>query len=197
MSVADRLCSDTMSLVGGPRLTMTARLDAPDRVTVPEQRLASQRPAGGAGAAAAGGRGLPARRVPRAVGVRVVRRSGHREDSAPGCRAGDLFHVVASGTCWVAIDGGEKHWAIRGDVIVLPYGDQHRMGGVRDAETVSMATHSADAAVAEMPVIRHGEDGEQTDVVCGYLHSQDPLFDPGLRVFPPVFVVRPPARSGR
>src|SRR6185437_7993539 len=35
-------------------------------------------------------------------------------------------------------------------------------------------------------------DGEQTDVVCGYLHSQDPLFDPGLRVFPPVFVVRPP-----
>ena len=34
--------------------------------------------------------------------------------------------------------------------------------------------------------------GELTDVVCGYLHSRDPLFDPGLRVFPPVFVVRPP-----
>ena len=33
---------------------------------------------------------------------------------------------------------------------------------------------------------------ELTDVVCGYLHSQDPLFDPGLRVFPPVLVVRPP-----
>jgi AraC-like DNA-binding protein len=29
-------------------------------------------------------------------------------------------------------------------------------------------------------------------VVCGYLHSRDPLFDPGLRVFPPVFVVRLP-----
>jgi hypothetical protein len=43
-----------------------------------------------------------------------------------------------------------------------------------------------------MPVIRHGADGELTDVVCGYLHSRDPLFDPGLRVFPPVFVVRPP-----
>jgi hypothetical protein len=47
---------------------------------------------------------------------------------------------------------------------------------------------------AQMPVIRHGADGEQTDVVCGYLHSQDPLFDPRLRVFPPVFVVRPPDR---
>jgi AraC-like DNA-binding protein len=43
-----------------------------------------------------------------------------------------------------------------------------------------------------MPVIRHGADGDRTDVVCGYLHSRDPLFDPGLRVFPPVFVVRPP-----
>jgi AraC-like DNA-binding protein len=103
-----------------------------------------------------------------------------------------LFHVVASGTCWVAIDGGEKHWAISGDVIVIPYGDQHRMGGVHDAETVSMANILPMPPWRELPVIRHGADGEQTDVVCGYLHSQDPLFDPGLRVFPPVFVVRPP-----
>ena len=44
-----------------------------------------------------------------------------------------------------------------------------------------------------MPVLRHGgADGNLTDVVCGYLQSHDPLFDPDLRVFPPVFVVRPP-----
>ena len=29
--------------------------------------------------------------------------------------------------------------------------------------------------------------------MCGYLHSEDPLFDPGLRALPSVFVVRPPA----
>jgi hypothetical protein len=102
-----------------------------------------------------------------------------------------LFHVVASGTCWVALPGGEKHWAGAGDVIVLPYGDQHRMGGVRDAETVSIASILEMPPWHHMPVIRHGEDGSLTDVVCGYLHSQDPLFDPGLRAFPPVFVVRP------
>ena len=45
-----------------------------------------------------------------------------------------------------------------------------------------------------MPVLRHGADGELTDVVCGYLHSSDPLFDPGLRGFPAVFVV-PPTRG--
>ena len=39
------------------------------------------------------------------------------------------FHIIASGKCWVAIEGGEPHWAERGDVVVLPYGHQHRMGG--------------------------------------------------------------------
>ncbi len=103
-----------------------------------------------------------------------------------------LFHVVASGACWVAVDDGDKHWARRGDVIVLPYGDQHRMGGVRDAGLVSISTILQMPPWRQMPVIRHGADGELTDVVCGYLHSRDPLFDSGLRVFPPVFVVCPP-----
>src|SRR4051794_17327141 len=30
-----------------------------------------------------------------------------------------LFHVVASGACWVSIGDGDKHWARQGDVIVL------------------------------------------------------------------------------
>lgn len=28
--------------------------------------------------------------------------------------------------------------------------------------------------------------------MCGYLHSEDPRFEPDLRAFPPVFVVSPP-----
>ncbi len=43
-----------------------------------------------------------------------------------------------------------------------------------------------------MPVIRQGRNGERTDVVCAFLHSDDVLFDPALQVFPPVFVVRLP-----
>jgi AraC-like DNA-binding protein len=44
-----------------------------------------------------------------------------------------------------------------------------------------------------MPVLVYGGGGDRTDLVCGYLHSEDPLFNPALRAFPPVFVVRPPA----
>jgi AraC-like DNA-binding protein len=114
----------------------------------------------------------------------------------PGTDRVVLFHLVASGACWVAVDGGEKHWAGPGDVIVLPYGDQHRMGGVADADAVPLSVILQAPPWSAMPVIRHGADGERTDVVCGFLHSDDVLFDPSLQAFPPVFVVRlPPGPS--
>ena len=65
----------------------------------------------------------------------------------PDARRVTLFHVVASGRCWVEVDSGERHWASAGDVIVLPYGDSHRMGGLNDAELVSAASLRHAAAV--------------------------------------------------
>lgn len=109
----------------------------------------------------------------------------------PEARRVTLFHVVAAGRCWVEVEPGERHWASAGDVIVLPYGDNHRMGGTNDADLVSAATLVAPPPWSEMPVIRYGAGGEGTDIVCGYLTSDDPLFDPGLRALPPVFVVSP------
>lgn len=114
----------------------------------------------------------------------------------PGTDRVVLFHVVASGTCWVSVDDGPKHWASAGDVIVLPYGDQHRMGGLADAEVVPIAAFLPALPWTQMPVLRLGVEGAQTDVVCGYLHSRDPLFEPSLRALPPVFVVTPPPGAG-
>jgi AraC-like DNA-binding protein len=110
----------------------------------------------------------------------------------PGSARVVLFHVVAAGTCWVQVGSGDRHWANAGDVIVLPYGDQHAMGGAGAADPVALQTIMEPPPWRTMPVIRHGGVGTRTDVVCGFLHSEDVLFDPGLRVFPPVFVVRPP-----
>ena len=110
----------------------------------------------------------------------------------PGSQRVILFHLVAGGCCWVALADGERHWAEAGDVIVLPYGDQHSMGGSADAELVSISTFLEPPPWEVLPIIRHGAGGDRTDVVCGYLHSEDPLFDPALRALPPVFVVHPP-----
>jgi AraC-like DNA-binding protein len=102
-----------------------------------------------------------------------------------------FFHIIAGGRCWVAIDDGDQHWAERGDVVVLPYGHQHRMGGAAVTACVSIMELMSPPPWTELPVIRHGSGGERTDVICGYLDVDDPLFDPALNALPPVFVVRP------
>jgi len=109
----------------------------------------------------------------------------------PGTARVTLFHLVATGSCWVALADGERHWAREGDVIVLPYGDQHSMGGVLPAERVSIMKFMQPPPWKEFPVLVHGDGGPLTNIVCGYLHCDDPLFDPGLRALPPLFVVRP------
>ena len=46
----------------------------------------------------------------------------------PGADRLTLFHIVASGSCWIAVDDGVRYWADAGDVIVLPYADHYVMG---------------------------------------------------------------------
>jgi AraC-like DNA-binding protein len=112
----------------------------------------------------------------------------------PGAQRLILFHVVASGRCFVSSADGERYWANAGEVIVLPYGDVFLMGGV---EPVSIMSVVPPPPWTEMPIVRFGEGGPRTDVVCGCLYSKDLLFDPALKAFPPVFVVRPTAGPAR
>lgn len=111
----------------------------------------------------------------------------------PGAERLILFHIVASGSCWVSVTDGERYRASQGDVIVLPYADEYTIGGDAPAECASILALVAPPPWDVMPVIRHGGGGARTDLVCGYLYSEDPLFDPGMQALPPVFVVRPPA----
>ena len=115
----------------------------------------------------------------------------------PGAERLILFHVVASGRCWVSTADGERYWASAGEVIVLPYGDAFLMGGVDEVEPVSIMAVVPPPPWTEMPIVRHGEGGSRTDIVCGFLYSEDPLFDPALNAFPSAFVVRPPQGSAR
>jgi AraC-like DNA-binding protein len=110
----------------------------------------------------------------------------------PGAERLVLFHVIASGRCFVSCADGDRYWASAGEVIVLPYGDAFLMGGVEPVEPVSALSVVPPPPWTEMPVVRHGEGGARTDVVCGFLYSEDPLFDPNFKAFPPAFVVRPP-----
>jgi AraC-like DNA-binding protein len=103
-----------------------------------------------------------------------------------------LFHIVAAGSCWVSVDDGVRHWASEGDVIVMPYGGRYVLGGRTPVEAPTMLDLPTLPPWDDIPVVRQGGGGERTDVVCGYLHSEHPLFDPAMQALPPVFVVRLP-----
>lgn len=114
----------------------------------------------------------------------------------PGATRLILFHIVAQGTCWVSGEDGERHWAGPGDVIVLPYGDRHTIGGESPAVPVPIIKLLNPLPWSDIPLLRHGGGGRRTDLVCGYLYSEDPLFDPAMRALPSVFVVRLPKDTG-
>jgi hypothetical protein len=109
----------------------------------------------------------------------------------PGAQRLIIFHIVSKGSCWVATDD-EQHWASEGDVIVLPYGDRHVIGGATPAAAVPISSLLDPLPWSDLPVLVYGGGGVRTELVCGYLYSEDPLFDPALRALPPAFVVRLP-----
>jgi AraC-like DNA-binding protein len=100
-----------------------------------------------------------------------------------------LFHIVAAGECWVSVGDGIRHWAREGDVIVLPYGDRYVLGGRTPVEVTTLLDLPLPPPWEDIPVVRQGGGGERTDIVCGYLHSEHPLFEPSMKALPPVFVV--------
>ena len=114
----------------------------------------------------------------------------------PGADRLILFHIVARGQCWVAGPDGARHWASEGDVLVLPYGDRHTIGGSAPADVVPINSLVDPLPWSDLPLLRHGGGGVQAELVCGYLYSADPLFDPAMRALPPAFVVRFPDDAG-
>jgi AraC-like DNA-binding protein len=110
----------------------------------------------------------------------------------PGTGSLVMFHIIAEGSGWIALDGGPKQGVSRGDVVVMPYGDAYTFGSHEYAEPVPITSLLPPIPWTEFPRIDHGGDGESTLVVCGFLRGDAVLFDPVLRALPSVFVVRPP-----
>jgi AraC-like DNA-binding protein len=111
----------------------------------------------------------------------------------PGAKRLILFHIIAEGRCRIRLARGEYLEASEGEVVVLPYGEQHVMGSAEQVPPVPIGSLLPAPPWEQFPVIRYGGGGVKTSVVCGYLHCDDPIFDPVVRALPPLFSVRPPA----
>jgi AraC-like DNA-binding protein len=111
---------------------------------------------------------------------------------SPGAKRLILFHIVAEGECWVRLSNGDEANLKAGDVVVLPYGDRHLVGGPEPSAPIAVESLMQAPPWADFPVIRWGGGGSPTTIVCGYLRCDDAIFDPVVRALPPLFSVTPP-----
>ena len=109
---------------------------------------------------------------------------------APGARRLILFHIVREGRCWLRAKGVRVELA-EGDVAVLPYADRHEMGSPGCGKPVPISQLMPAPPWNGVPVCRIAGGGERSGIVCGYLKGDELLFNPFLRLLPPVFRVRP------
>ncbi len=108
----------------------------------------------------------------------------------PGARSLIFFHVITHGRCWAEVEGEDPLLLEAGDVIALPYGDAHAMANPAGATRTPISSLLPPPPWAELPMVLHGGGGEQTRILCGFLHCDDALFSPVLTNLPRVLCVR-------
>lgn len=101
-----------------------------------------------------------------------------------------IFHLVSSGECTIEIATGERRHVTAGDILLLPFADEHRFwngDGVHMAKATDLIV---DGPIKGMWTIDHGGGGEATRMVCGFIESQEFLFAPVFRTLPKLLVDR-------
>lgn len=103
------------------------------------------------------------------------------------------FHLIAEGGSWLEMDSSTPRWLANGDAMLLPYGDEHRLRGRKDADYVPLGALLPPPPWSGVPVVQHGGGGAITHIVCGFLQCDELLFAPILRHLPRLIHVNPVA----
>jgi AraC-like DNA-binding protein len=109
----------------------------------------------------------------------------------PGDRRVILFHIFTEGRCQLELERGGGEEFAAGDIAILPFADQHRVGDPNLERAVPVSDLMPHPPWKTMPVIRHGGGGAATSMVCGYLYCDDQPFNPVLASLPPIIRIRP------
>jgi AraC-like DNA-binding protein len=109
----------------------------------------------------------------------------------PGGRRIILFHIFTRGRARLELSRGGGCDIEAGDIIILPFADQHRVGYPDASNAIDINTVMPPQPWSHMPIVTLGGGGEPTSMVCGYLICDDAPFNPVLSSLPPLMRVRP------
>jgi AraC family transcriptional regulator, alkane utilization regulator len=99
-----------------------------------------------------------------------------------------VFHLVAEGECVIETASGARHQVVAGDLLLLPFADQHRlsMGTAPDMVFDPSVVHRG--PTEGVWTVRHGGGGAETRLVCGFIESSEVLVAPMFRLLPELLV---------
>src|SRR5262249_6386065 len=98
------------------------------------------------------------------------------------------YHCVVDGALSVAVDGEPSHALGRGDVVLFPRNDGHRMGsnlGLPPVAAADLVQASGDRIVT----VRHGGGGAAGSLGCGFLGCDQVLGNPIVQALPSAIVL--------
>ena len=80
------------------------------------------------------------------------------------------YHVVVEGQCFIKVGDEAPLRLEQGDLVMVPRGDTHRMSSeLQPTVPVSAVSEMKFPVPGEVVTMRHGEGGQRTRLVCGYL----------------------------
>jgi AraC-like DNA-binding protein len=100
-----------------------------------------------------------------------------------------VYHLVTAGNCEVVFPGEAPHSAQTGDLIVIPGGEAHLIGGDLAAPPADLSRLVLQKNPDEVPRVSHGGGGAVTRLVCGYLACDSALFKTLLAALPRLMIV--------
>lgn len=100
-----------------------------------------------------------------------------------------VYHLVTEGQCDVVFAGEAPHRAQTNDLIVIPGGEAHILGGDLSAPHADLTRLVVQRNNDDVPRVSHGGGGAVTRLVCGYLACDSALFKTILAALPRLMIV--------
>jgi AraC-like DNA-binding protein len=101
-----------------------------------------------------------------------------------------LFHLIASGNCTITAEDGTTWETGVGDIVLMPNAIEHRLWRGKPAQFVPGPEIVTEGPIKGVSVVRHGGDGPDTRIVCGFIESAELVTAPLFRTLPSVLVER-------
>ena len=100
-----------------------------------------------------------------------------------------MFHVVTSGRCWLEVAGEAARLLQQGDFALLPRGEGHRLVSEPGARAAGLFDLPREAVGERYEVLRHGEGGARTAMVCAAVRFDHPAAAQLVAALPRVIAI--------